>query len=118
MNDFFKALDQTAEWMGDVLYQGCETLFQDIEEAADELETALDVFLEPVFGWLNELDEAITDTSRPFVHTVTPVLQEHPACVGCRNYHGEAYGEQMLVCAMHPYGAEDTTCPDWESVWG
>ena len=41
------------------------------------------------------------------------------ACVGCRHYHGQAYGLQRdhretLICAMHPYGWEESPqCPDW-----
>jgi hypothetical protein len=35
------------------------------------------------------------------------------ACQGCGNYHGEVYGENLLVCAMHPYGWEDGACPDY-----
>lgn len=43
-------------------------------------------------------------------------------CIGCRHYHGHAYGLQRaqrvpLVCAMHPYGWQaDGPCPDWEST--
>lgn len=46
-------------------------------------------------------------------------LARPPACSGCANYHGLAYGTQrrsrtILVCAIHPYGWTDTpTCPDW-----
>jgi len=35
------------------------------------------------------------------------------ACQGCKNYHGEVYGEILLVCAMHPYGWENEACPDY-----
>ncbi|NER82478.1 MAG: hypothetical protein F6K42_23530 [Leptolyngbya sp. SIO1D8] len=41
------------------------------------------------------------------------------ACVGCDNYHGQAYGTQKehrvaLICAIHPYGWQETLpCPDW-----
>jgi hypothetical protein len=33
-------------------------------------------------------------------------------CQGCQHYHGQVYGGTLLVCAMHPYGAEDDHCPD------
>jgi hypothetical protein len=39
----------------------------------------------------------------------------HPACVGCRNYHGTTFGGNLLVCGFHPYGWEEGTCPDWEA---
>jgi hypothetical protein len=118
MHDLYKAFDQTATWMGTLISQGCETIFKEIENASVEVEEALDGYLEPVFDWLDEIEEIISDTSRPFIVTVTPALQDHPVCVGCCNYHGEAYGGNVLVCAMHPYGIEDESCPDWESVWG
>lgn len=47
---------------------------------------------------------------------ITPA---HPiACVGCRYYHGQAYGwqqdqRQTLVCALHPCGQDAAICPDW-----
>jgi len=117
MNDFNKSVFQAFEWMGDLVYQGCEEFFQDLEDVIVEFETTVDTCLEPVFGWLDEMDDMITTTSRPLVNTVSPALQEHPACVGCSNYHGENYGGNLLVCAMHPYGVEGQNCSDWESVW-
>ncbi|MBE9178610.1 hypothetical protein IQ268_08565 [Oculatella sp. LEGE 06141] len=36
------------------------------------------------------------------------------SCQGCCHYHGRVYGGNMLVCGMHPYGAEEDSCPDWE----
>jgi hypothetical protein len=118
MNDLYKAFEQTATTLGTLISQGCETIFKEIESASVEVEEALDGYLEPVFDWLDEIEAIISDTSRPFIQTVTPALQDHPVCVGCCNYHGEAYGGNVLVCAMHPYGVEDESCPDWESVWG
>ena len=46
---------------------------------------------------------------------VVPNSVNHPACVGCRYYHGRVYGGNLLVCALHPYGWEDEHCPDWQS---
>lgn len=37
------------------------------------------------------------------------------ACQGCGHYHGQVYGGNLFVCAMHPYGVEDTHCADWQS---
>ncbi|AFZ46977.1 hypothetical protein Cyast_1006 [Cyanobacterium stanieri PCC 7202] len=47
---------------------------------------------------------------------VTPNAEFHPACVGCQNYHGRKYNGNLLVCAIHPYGWTDESCPDWESL--
>jgi hypothetical protein len=117
MNDFSKAIDQAAEWMGNLIYQGCEILVKEIEATAIEVEATLDDYLEPIFNWIGEVEEIVADGSRPFVQTVTPALQDRPVCVGCSNYHGEAYGGNVLVCAIHPYGVEGNSCPDWTSVW-
>ncbi|MEO0985914.1 MAG: hypothetical protein AAFY20_10215 [Cyanobacteria bacterium J06639_14] len=44
------------------------------------------------------------------------------ACVGCDNYHGQAYGLQRsqrvsLICGIHPYGwQKDVPCPDWRAI--
>ena len=35
-------------------------------------------------------------------------------CKGCLNYHGQRYGENRLICAIHPYGAEESNCPDFD----
>jgi hypothetical protein len=40
---------------------------------------------------------------------------ERPAaCRGCSYYHGQYYGGNLLVCALHPQGAESDRCKDWE----
>jgi hypothetical protein len=117
VNDFNKSIGEALDWMGKAFYQGCQSFVQEAEEISLEIEAAADVLLAPVYDWLDEVDEMISGTSRPFVQTVSPVLQDHPACVGCAHYHGETYGENLLVCAMHPYGVEDRICSDWQSVW-
>lgn len=35
------------------------------------------------------------------------------ACLGCGNYDGEFYGENQLICAIHPYGCNSDSCPDF-----
>jgi hypothetical protein len=37
------------------------------------------------------------------------------ACQGCCHYHGQVYGGNLLVCAMHPYGVEEEVCSDWQA---
>lgn len=49
------------------------------------------------------------------VYPVFPSVDNNPACIGCRNYHGQVYNGNLLVCGMHPSGWEDDKCPDWES---
>jgi hypothetical protein len=117
MSDFNKSLAQAFERLGHTVYKSCETIFQELEVVALEVEATIEVCLEPVTDWLTEVDSILTHTSRPFVQVVAPALQDHPVCVGCSHYHGETYGDQLLVCAMHPYGAEGQSCEDWQSVW-
>jgi hypothetical protein len=117
VNDFNKSIGEALDWMGYALYRNCQSFIKEAEEISLEIEAAADVLLAPVFDWLDDVDRMIGGTSRPFVQTVSPALQDHPACVGCAHYHGETYGDHLLVCAMHPYGVEERTCADWQSVW-
>ncbi|MBE9221970.1 hypothetical protein IQ215_04590 [Cyanobacterium stanieri LEGE 03274] len=45
---------------------------------------------------------------------VNPDHNFHPACMGCKNYHGRRYNGNLLVCGIHPYGWRDENCPDWQ----
>jgi len=44
-------------------------------------------------------------------HQLTPT--KPVSCVGCINYHGQSYGGNKLICAIHPTGVEGDTCGDW-----
>ncbi|MBW4519526.1 MAG: hypothetical protein KME16_07470 [Scytolyngbya sp. HA4215-MV1] len=77
-----------------------------LEEAIDE---AIATYPELDSPWANPEDY--------LMRTSTSALQEHPACVGCQHYHGQAYGGTLLVCGMHPYGWQEEQCPDWQSTW-
>ncbi|WP_052050540.1 hypothetical protein [Leptolyngbya sp. KIOST-1] len=84
----------------------------------DEVVDQLDGILGPLVTGLSGIDQWFEDVSSPITSTVEPLLQNYPACVGCRNFYGQAHGGQTLVCAMHPFGPdEERHCPDWESVW-
>lgn len=114
--------EQIIEQWADSSLEAIEAAERSIEENVapafleinDQLDAALDAsvdFLsEQVTPWLEKV-------TAPIVNTVNPLIQDHPICVGCRNYHGADYGNEMLVCGMHPYGPEDESCADWESVW-
>ncbi len=114
--------EQIIEQWADSSLEAIEAAERSIEENVapafleinDQLDAALDAsvdFLsEQVTPWLEKV-------TAPIVNTVNPLIQDHPTCVGCRNYHGADYGNEMLVCGMHPYGPEDESCADWESVW-
>lgn len=102
-----------------------DSFIETSEEIAEQLEIAFETEIEPrISEWLDPILEAylgfeiaVEETAQPVIHTVEPFLNDHPACVGCRHYHGQAYGGTMLICGMHPYGWDGEKCPDWESVW-
>ncbi|MEP0954978.1 hypothetical protein [Microcoleus sp. FACHB-1515] len=83
----------------------------------DEADDTLDDWIDPLLAFLNGIEATMGEVVSPVTHTVEPMLNQHPACVGCRHYHGQSYGGTTLVCGMHPYGWEDEKCPDWESTW-
>jgi hypothetical protein len=46
-----------------------------------------------------------------------PATAEHqPACIGCQNYNGTNFNNNLLVCGFHPYGWQEGNCPDWEGT--
>lgn len=87
----------------------------------DELEQSITVLVSPILEAYFGIGGAIEDFTQPVTQTVEPLLKQHPVCVGCRNFHGQYYGDSLLVCGMHPYGMAEgvETCPDKEAVnWG
>lgn len=141
--DWFKAFETIANDVGQVfedigreIADATDALFNFSEEVADEVEITLVQIDEIVAPKLDQLDEqmaqwldpvlqamlgvqtTIDRAVEPVTHTVEPWLNQHPVCVGCRNYHGQQYGENLLVCAMHPYGVMEgaDSCPDKEAV--
>lgn len=65
------------------------------------------------------LDESGLMTDEELWNEIAPKTEPradwHPACVGCQHFHGRLYGGNLLICAMHPYGAEGDRCADWEA---
>jgi hypothetical protein len=141
-NDWFKWLDQVAEqaeaWCLDMTRDAVQTvthlvewsdeMLEKVEEAIapnvetwdhqlDQLDEQLQSWVQPFDAFIANLEQQIVEASEPVNQTLDPILQEQTACVGCRHYHGQRYGDTMLICAMHPYGWDDDKCPDWESTW-
>jgi hypothetical protein len=73
---------------------------------------------EPFREFCAELEDLASDyeTIATFPEEIEATPDKNPACVGCRNYHGQAYNGNLLVCAIHPYGYDDVSCPDWENI--
>lgn len=101
-------------------------LAQFLHNCQDFLEVAID--FENEFFFSERLDllfnededwifqESLEEFGLTFNPKIEPSLETHPACIGCRHYHGRVYGENLLVCGMHPYGWDDRNCPDWENI--
>lgn len=82
-----------------------------------ELDEYINDIFEPIIDIYFDLDLDLNGEEEhfdPFVTYIQPTETEHPACRGCQHYHGQVYGGNLLVCGMHPMGAEAETCPDWE----
>jgi hypothetical protein len=99
-----------------------DAFFELTEEITDQVQstivTEVDQYLqdlaEPILEAYWELEDVVADIDPAFPYPVAATAEQNPACVGCSNYHGQAYGGNLLVCAMHPHGWDDTNCPDWE----
>lgn len=88
------------------------TMAVDIDQCLQEL-------FEPIAEIYLGLEEIVGDSDQSItyiVDTVEPSPEKNPACIGCQHYHGQVYGGNLLVCAMHPYGWEEEDCPDWQST--
>jgi len=130
--DFFETLDAMANEaeqfltevakemneMIDAFVETSEEIVGQMQDAfATEIEQRLTDFIDPILEAYLGFEIAVEETAQPIIHTVEPLFNDHPACVGCRHYHGQMYGGTMLVCGMHPYGWEGEQCPDWQSTW-
>jgi hypothetical protein len=95
-----------------------EEIAQQVQNTFEfEIEPYINEFLDPILEAYLGFEIAVEERTQPFTHTVEPMLNDHSACIGCRNYHGQAYNGIMLVCGMHPSGWDDEKCPDWQSTW-
>lgn len=129
MEDWQKNLNDMLE----TVTEEVEKFFSDVTEAVDaiallseevanqvnytittELELFLNDLIQPILDACSEFEPRSFEAEWPLTDSVEPSPQEHPACVGCRHYHGQVYGGNLLVCGMHPYGWEAENCPDWE----
>lgn len=108
--DLSQTIDAIAEATDDIMEQIHTTFINDIEQQFTE-------FFEPLVDACLGMESVVEDSVQPFVHTIDPLLSNRAVCAGCRHYHGQMYGENLLVCGMHPYGWDGEQCPDWQSTW-
>jgi hypothetical protein len=107
-------VDQFFQEVSREIGEVAEALIQLPEEVTEEIERAMGPSLD-------QLDEQLTEWFAPILEAIAglePIAEfnfseelfipEAPqcpsACVGCRHYHGQIYGGNLLVCGMHPYG--------------
>ena len=101
--------------MVDAIFELSEEITEQVQNTmVIEIDQYLNDLAEPIFEVYWELEEVVGEVDQHFPYTVEPTPEEHPACVGCHQYHGQVYGGNLLVCGMHPYGWEGENCPDWE----
>lgn len=116
---------QTGEWIEDFaeeIIEVVEVISEPLQEIHNSVITDLIQQLEILWDesgfddelWIEE-NFFLDEDDYLYPHKQNPSLT-HPACVGCRHYHGRVYNGNLFVCAMHPYGWEDQNCPDWEKT--
>ena len=127
MEDWQKELMEWLETVTVAVEDFFEEVGQAVEGIAIEIEEDfvgdIEEFLEGIFAQIIDFpgsDNTIISSDLredPDVFLspkINPNSNVHPACIGCRHYHGRVYGNNLLVCAMHPYGWDENNCPDWE----
>jgi hypothetical protein len=110
---FFLGVTTTLEALFELSGEFSEHLHNTIVTEVEQYLTDLNDDLDFDPYW--HLDEIVDDSELSFPYSVEPSPQQHPACIGCQHYHGQVYGGNLMVCAMHPYGWDDSNCPDWEA---
>ena len=85
-----------------------------VEDFEDFIEFVTESDFESEFDIWEDLENWAEDSEFVDITTEIPTKDRYAACINCSNYHGKAYNGQILVCAMHPHGVEDDSCPDWE----
>lgn len=122
MEGFFAEVGEATESLVDEVSENIGSFMEQLPiDIVREVDTFVQEFVEVVITTSDEIDAALSndwsdliddeDFTRVDYHT--PSAKSHPACIDCANYHGQAYNGNLLVCAMHPSGYEQDSCPDW-----
>jgi hypothetical protein len=123
VEQFLAEVGKEVDEMVDAFVDASEEFTNQVQATiAPDLEQRLNEFFDPILeaylGFEISFEESVEPLVNQVEQSVEPMLNNHPACVGCRHYHGQSYNGVMFVCGMHPYGCEEEKCPDWESFWG
>ncbi|MDZ7960594.1 MAG: hypothetical protein RMY34_22380 [Aulosira sp. DedQUE10] len=101
--------------MVDAVLELTEDITEQVQTTiATEVDQYLHDLAEPMMEVYWELEDVMADVDPGFPYPMEATPEKNPACIGCTNYHGQVYGGNLLVCAMHPQGWDDHNCPDWE----
>lgn len=113
--EFVEMLDVLAKMSEEFTEEVQNNLINDIDAYFNEFDGLLNEFIEPIIEICRDFDPQFDEIDLSMVTYVDPSPTQQPACRGCRNYHGQVYGGNLLVCAMHPTGVESESCADWET---
>lgn len=127
VEEFFLDLTDAAESFADEVTETVEEFVVGLQEAIGlEVDGFIQDFLDAISEDSNDFEVYIWEDFEDFTDfadeeflgiSSQPATAEHnPACIDCVNYHGKIYDGNLLVCAMHPYGWDDSNCPDWEGT--
>ena len=111
INDMVDAFFEITE---EITEEVQNALVADIDTFATLHEQFLQDLTEPFLEIYWELGDISENIDPGFPYTVEATLEKNAACIGCSHYHGQVYSGNLLVCAMHPHGWDDESCPDWE----
>jgi hypothetical protein len=123
--EVFQTLADEVESFFTGMTEAVDTFFELTEELGEQVQntiaTEVDQYLQDLaepfldgYWELNDLPSSDFGFDSAFPYSVEATSEENPACIGCRHYHGQAYGGNLLVCGMHPSGWEELNCPDWQ----
>ncbi|MCA1990795.1 MAG: hypothetical protein LDL41_01935 [Coleofasciculus sp. S288] len=116
----FEMLESVACMVDEFFLEVTEVVENIAEDVQNTVGVEIDQYLQDMFAPIAEiyaeLEILVGETEQTFTsYPVEPTPEQHPACMGCCHYHGQVYGGNLFVCAMHPYGWDTESCPDWES---
>ncbi len=126
MEDWSKSIFETLDLLTDIVdefFLGFTEIIEDLTEewhttVGAEIDKCWQDLFEPIAEIYFDLDDLVDESDPAFTYPLEPTLEKPIACQDCHHYHGQVYGGNLLVCAMHPYGWDTENCPDWESSLG
>ena len=125
VEEFFIEVGEATESLVEEVSENVDSVFKHFQlDVVGEVDGFIQDFIDVIVTTSDEIEAALSEDWENFENFVDedftsvsyhqPSNQSHPACIGCANYHGQAYNGNLLVCAMHPNGYEGDECPDWE----